>query len=215
MILYVDDFARRVCGSEHPTGHRAAPSVPGGAGLSTLLPALARIVGDPTSSWFVVVAGCKAIRHIVTGSGAAPNRSVQMVASLLLAAHPRRWEDVDARLTPLRPLLDSAPRDVALRTAAALACYLNMSERLLTKLVLCEFGISLPRLRIIARARPFMVDLLTTDEHVSQIAYARGYGHASQADHDLRRLLELPPKEFRRLCALGTPPAARTQSGRA
>ena len=164
--------------------------------------AMLHVVIDPSSSWFAVIAACRAFRHMVIFSDAPLDQVTATISEWILEAGARSWSRIDKRLAPLRPLLESSFRNEAFRTTASLAKHLDINERVLTAAMLREFGISPVRLRIITRVRRMVVALLTTDEHVAQIAYAQGYGHPSQADHDLRRLLGVSPRELRRMLTL-------------
>jgi len=61
------------------------------------------------------------------------------------------------------------------------------------------FHVSAAQRRLAPVMRRAVLELVTTHEYVSQIAYGVGYSHHADFDHDFRGLLGMTPGAFRRL----------------
>jgi AraC-like DNA-binding protein len=161
---------------------------------------LTRVIAADATPLHLFLAACSGFRAVALPSD--PSR-IATAAALFTAAMEKRGQAVDPRVVQL--LQEFSQRPELLPATRSIALSWQVTPTAVTATLLRALGVNLPRLRVALRCRPVIRDLVTTDEHVAQIAYGRRYEHPSQLDHDFQRLLGLSPRAFRRHAASLSP----------
>ena len=162
---------------------------------------LGAVAADPVSTLPVFLSSCRGFRRLRTAAAAeVPTEVAEAERRLSMAISSTLPDDV--RVQELVDQLSAkGPRAVV--TTKVLALEWAMTPDAVTRLLRRQTFVNLAGLKLALRCRSSLQALARTDEQVAQIAYTAGYEHPTQLDHDLDRLLAVPPSAFRRVLRAG------------
>jgi AraC-like DNA-binding protein len=171
---------------------RSAPSVhPFEKGTVAVL---LSVVASPSTPLVAFLTGCRAVR--VATRGDAHLMAFLSELDDLIGSFDRRVSHEG-----LRQVIEDDHNfpDTRMLATRDLAVRWRMKDREVSRITTNELGVGVSGLRMAVRCRPAFVRVFTTKERISQIAYASGYEHVSQLDHDFDRLLGRTPRALREL----------------
>lgn len=118
------------------------------------------------------------------------------IPSSLLCSSNRSYNPI---LSQALEFLESSLEHGIQPTEAAVAEALGIHRTQLSRLLACTAHVGFCKLRRVVVARRALTLLLTTNENVSQIAYALGFDHPTQLAREFRHECGVTPSDIRRL----------------